>query len=507
MAKKFRRNTKKDRAARKRKIRIFDTTLRDGEQTPGVAFTFDKKLDIAHALSDLGVDIIEAGFPINSEEEFRAVKTIANNVDGSIVAALARALPKDIESAIDSGVGLVHTFISTSPEHLKYQMNKTETEVYNMAVAAVEQVKDAGLPCMFSPMDATRSDIPFLSKVVKGAEKAGADIVNIPDTVGVMYPTQMRNLISKMRNKIDIDIDVHCHNDFGMAVANTLAGIEGGADQAQVAVNGLGERAGNADLEQVVMGIQVLYGYKTQIDTKKLYTTSKLVERYSGIRIMPNFPIVGDNAFAHESGIHQHAVLKHASTFEPIKPEMVGAKTRLVLGKHVGVHGIDAKLRELGIKVGKSQIRDITKKVKDLGAKGKQVVEEDLVAIAEDVLGASPTEKQKIALLGWKLSSDLGGKPRASVKLKVNGGQKEGSAQGVGPVDASLKAIRNAIGDKKIHLDEYHLDAITGGSDALADVSIRVSKGNKSALARGVHEDVVMASIIAYIKGLNRIIG
>ncbi|MFC2154153.1 2-isopropylmalate synthase [Candidatus Altiarchaeota archaeon] len=506
MAAKFNRNTKKDRQKKKRKIRVFDTTLRDGEQTPGVAFPLDKKIEIAKALEDLGVDIIEAGFPINSDAEFEAVQTIGREVDDSIVAGLARALPQDIDRAIEAEVGLVHTFISTSPQHLKYQMNKTEDEVYNMAVSAVERVVDSGLPCMFSPMDASRSQMPFLLRVLKGVEKAGADIVNIPDTVGVMIPSQMRDFIGGIRKKVDIDIDVHCHNDFGMAVANTLAGVEAGADQVQVAVNGLGERAGNADLEQTVVGIHLLYGYTTNIETEKLYAISKLVERMSGIRIMPNFPIVGDNAFAHESGIHQHAVLKKACTFEPIKPEMVGAHRRLVLGKHVGVHGIEAKLRELGMKVNQEQLRDITTKVKDLGAKGKRVVEEDLAAIAEDVVGMVPQEERKVHLLDLELSSKLDEKPKAKVLLQVNGSRKRGTAEGVGPVDASLGAIRKAIGDEEIRLEEYHLDAITGGSDALADVTIRLSRGTEATLARGVHEDVVMASVIAFINGLNRII-
>ncbi|MEA3255824.1 MAG: alpha-isopropylmalate synthase regulatory domain-containing protein, partial [Candidatus Altiarchaeota archaeon] len=277
-------------------------------------------------------------------------------------------------------------------------------------------------------------------------------------------------------------------------------------NQVQVAVNGLGERAGNADLEQVAMALKLLYGIETNINTKKIYPTSKLVERLTGIRVMPNFPIVGDNAFAHESGIHQHAVLRKAETFEPIKPEMVGARRRLVLGKHVGVHGIDAKLKELGITVNPGQLKDITSKVKDLGGKGKRVVEEDLVAIAEDVIGMVPREERKVELIDLVLNSRLNKKPVASVILKVDGGEKKATEEGVGPVDATLNAIKSAIGEEKIELEEYHLDAITGGSDALADVTIRVRKDEKVALARGVHEDVVMASITAFINGLNRIL-
>jgi len=488
-----------------RKIKVFDTTLRDGEQTPGVALTIENKLQIAEALAELGVDIIEAGFPVNSDLEFQSVKRIAKEVDAT-VCGLARALKPDLDSCIKADVDLLHTFISTSPQHLKYQMDKTEDEVYEMAVNAVEYVVDHGIPCLFSPMDATRSEFPYLLRVCKGVEKAGAKVINIPDTVGVMYPSTMKELIEKIRKEIKIDLDVHCHNDFGMAVANTLAAVEAGCNQVQVAVNGLGERAGNADLEQVVMALKVLYGIKTNIKTKKIYQTSKLVERLTGVRVMPNFPIVGENAFAHESGIHVHAVLKKAETFEPLKPEMVGARRRLVIGKHVGIHGIEAKLKELGIKVNQEQLKDITGKVKNLGGLGKKVFEEDLVAIAEDVIGKVPEKEVIVELLDLKLTSELGKKPVASVVLKVSGKKKKATEEGVGPVDATMSAIRSAIGEKDITLGEYHLDAITGGSDALADVTIKVTDGKKTTMARGVHEDVVMASVIAFINGLNRIL-
>ena len=487
------------------RIRIFDTTLRDGEQTPGVALTKEKKLEIAYALQELGLDAIEAGFPMNSEIEADTVKQIAKELDITVY-GLARALTPDIDACIAADVDKIHTFISTSPQHLKYQMKKTEDEVYDMAVKAVEYVVDHGLPCMFSPMDATRTELPYLIRVCKGVEDAGAEIINIPDTVGVMYPEKMRNFVSAIRKEIQIDLDTHCHNDFGMAVANTLAAVEGGCNQVQVTINGLGERAGNADLEQVVMALKLLYGKETNIVTEKIVPTSKLVERLTGVRVMPNFPIVGDNAFAHESGIHVDAVLKRAETFEPIKPEMVGAKRKLVLGKHIGVHGIDAKLKELGITVDKEQLKEITVKVKNLGGKGKKVVEEDLVAIAEDIVGMVPKTERIVDLLDFSLSSNLNQKPIAKVAIKVRGSQKSASAEGVGPVDAVLRAIQNAIGEKDISLEEYRLDAITGGSDALAEVTITVRKGDDTVLARGVNEDVVMASVIAFLNGLNRIL-
>ncbi|MBN2014459.1 MAG: 2-isopropylmalate synthase [Candidatus Altiarchaeota archaeon] len=487
-----------------KKIIVYDTTLRDGEQTPGVAFTLEQKLELARALSELGVDIIEGGFPINSGGELEAVKKISEEVDAT-VSGLARALKDDIDACLKADVDLVHTFISTSPQHLKYQMGKTEGEVYDMAVKAVEYVVDHGLPCLFSPMDATRSEFPYLLKVCKGVEEAGAKTINVPDTVGVMYPSAMKTLMEKLRKEIKIDLDIHCHNDFGMAVANTLAGVEAGCNQVQTTINGLGERAGNADMEQVVMALHIIYGIDTNIKTERIYPTSRLVERLSGIRVMPNYPIVGDNAFAHESGIHVHAVLKKAETFEPIKPEMVGAKRRLVLGKHVGVHGIEAKLEELNISVEPEQLKEITSKVKDLGCKGKHVVEEDLIAIAEDILGMVPHEERRVALIDLSLNSRLSKKPIASVILRVNGNEKKATEEGVGPVDAALSAIRAAIGREEITLEEYHLDAITGGSDALADVTIRVGDGKTTVTARGVHEDIVMASVTAFINGLNRL--
>lgn len=487
-----------------RRIRVFDTTLRDGEQTPGVALTKEKKLEIAYALQELGVDAIEAGFPMNSEIEADTVKTVAKELDITVY-GLARALTPDIDACIAADVDKIHTFISTSPQHLKYQMNKTEDVVYDMAVKAVEYIVDHGIPCMFSPMDATRTDLPYLIRVCKGVEEAGAEIINVPDTVGVMYPEKMRSFISAIRKEIKIDLDTHCHNDFGMAVANTLAAVEGGCNQVQVTVNGLGERAGNADLEQVVMALKLLYGKETNIKTERIYPLSKMVERLTSVRIMPNYPIVGDNAFAHESGIHVDAVLKKAETFEPFPPELVGAKRRLVLGKHIGVHGIDAKLKELGITVDQEQLKEITAKVKNLGGKGKKVVEEDLAAIAEDVAGMMPKKERIVELVDLVLNSRLNEKPSASVILKVNGAEKKSTQEGVGPVDAALNAIKNALGGEKITLEEYHLDAITGGSDALAEVMITLRRGEDATLARGVHEDVVMASVIAFINGINRI--
>jgi hypothetical protein len=291
-----------------------------------------------------------------------------------------------------------------------------------------------------------------------------------------------------------------------MAVSNTLAGIESGATVPHVTINGLGERAGNADLEQVVVACKLLYGIETNIITEKIYKTSKLVERLTGIRVMPNFPIVGENAFAHESGVHVHGVLAKAETYESITPELVGATRKLVIGKLVGAHGVDQKLKEIGIPATEEQVQRITKKIKDLGDMGKKVVEEDLIAIAEDMIGKASDREEIVKLVDLREHIDLNKKPFAFVTLKYRGREVMSASDGVGPVDATLKAIRKAIGEEKIVLDEYHLDAITGGSDALAEVTIRVSDGEKTAMAQGVHEDIVMASVMAFINGLNRIL-
>ncbi len=490
-----------------RTIQVFDTTLRDGEQTPGVALTEEEKVRIAEALTNLGVDIIEAGFPVAGDAEAAAVKRIAEAGLSATICGLARCHPADIQVAADTGVDLIHIFIGTSPLHRDYKLKMSKEDVLKRAEESIQDVKDRGFPVHFSPEDACRTEYDYLVEVCRLAQGMGVDHINIPDTVGIMTPERMSALIEKLiGDGITVPLACHCHNDFGMAAANSISAVVAAAQIPHVTVNGLGERAGNADLEQVVLGCRLLYDIGSNIESEKMYQTSKLVERATGIRVMPNFPIVGDNAFAHESGIHVHGVLAKKETYEVITPEMVGARTRLVLGKHVGVHGIEAKLREMHIQVSTEQLREITGKVKDLGAKGKRVVEEDLAAIAEDVVGKIPEERRRVRLVDLELAAKLNEKPRAKVVLEVDGVKKTGEADGVGPVDASLSAIRKAIGDADIRLDEYHLDAITGGSDALADVTIRVAKGTKDTIARGVDEDIVKASIIAFINGVNRIL-
>lgn len=489
------------------KIKFFDTTLRDGEQTPGVSLNLDDKLKIAQALNDMGISIIESGFAVVSKGDFESVKAVSDMGLKAQNCSLARCNKKDIDSAIDAGVDWVHIFIGTSPLHRKYKLEMSKEQILKAAQESVEYCVERGTRVHFSAEDACRTEYDYLEQVCKVAEEAGAQIINIPDTVGVMSPEKMYQLISNLKNVIKVPIAVHCHNDFGLAVANTLEGIRAGATIPHTTINGLGERAGNADMEQVVMALKYLENVETNIKLDKIYTTSKLVERLSGIRVMPNFPIVGDNAFAHEAGIHVHGVLKKASTYEAFPPEVVGARRRLVLGKHVGSTGVAAKLKELGIEVSKEQAKEITKKVKDLGDKNKKVTEEDLAALAQDVVGKLPEEKRIVELIDLEIFDKLNEKPKVKVKLKVKGQVKEAESEGVGPVDASLNAIKKAVkGHSDVSLEEFHLDAITGGSDALADVTLKISDKKNSMFSRGVHENVNMAAIYAFINGLNRLL-
>ncbi|HJW28278.1 MAG TPA: 2-isopropylmalate synthase, partial [Saprospiraceae bacterium] len=327
-----------------RTIRILDTTLRDGEQTPGVSLTADDKIEIAKQLSKLGVDTIEAGFPSSSEGERRVVKEIAHLGLSSEICALSRCTKGDIDAALACDVGLIHVFIPTSPVQMKYAVNLTHDEVLASAVESIQYVKKHGVRCEFSPMDATRSELPFLKKVCKAAQDAGMDTLNVPDTVGIMIPKTTAKLIEEIKNVVTVPISIHCHDDFGLAVANSLAAVEAGASQVHTAVNGLGERAGNTSLEEIVTALHVVYKYKTGVNTRLLYSTSRLVSTLTGITVQVNKAIVGENAFAHESGIHTRGVTEQPLTFEPISPELVGRTRKLVAGKLAGTRGIKAEL-------------------------------------------------------------------------------------------------------------------------------------------------------------------
>ncbi|MFB6281511.1 MAG: LeuA family protein [Haloferacaceae archaeon] len=367
-------------------VRIFDTTLRDGEQSPRTSFSYDEKREIAAVLDEMGTHVIEAGFPVNSDAEFEAVRDIADAAS-TTVCGLARVVEKDIEAALDSGVDLVHVFASTSDVQIEDSMHTTREDVLERSVEAVERVTDAGVECMYSPMDATRTDEEYLMEVVEAVSEAGTDWINIPDTCGVATPTRFGRMVGRVVDRTDARIDVHTHDDFGLAAANALAGFEAGAAQAQVSVNGIGERAGNAAYEEVVMAAESLYGVDTGIDTTRITELSRIIEEYSDIPVPPNKPVIGRNAFSHESGIHAAGVIENADTFEPgvMTPEMVGASREFVLGKHTGTHSVRKRLEEAGFAPTEAEVREITRRVKDYGAEKRRVTGSELERFARDV--------------------------------------------------------------------------------------------------------------------------
>lgn len=486
-------------------IRVFDTTLRDGEQMPGVSLPPFYKVQIAKALDRLGVDVIEAGFPSASKGEFESVREISSLGLNAEICGLARIVKEDIDSAINANVDMVHIFTPTSKIQVEHTLKLSYDEIIARSVECVDYIKSHGLKCMFSAMDATRSDFEFLKRIYKAVEDAKVDIINIPDTVGVATPFKFYELVKKLREELKVKIDVHCHNDFGLAVANTYAAVLAGADEVQVTVNGIGERAGNASLEQVVMILHSIEGIKTNIKTELLYDTSKLVERLTGVKMPPNTPIVGENAFSHESGIHAHGVLKEASTFEPgiLKPEMVGHRRKIVIGKHAGRYQIKKMLEDAGYTVSEEALNRIFEKVKEMGDKGKKVTDRDLFTIAEIVLGELTTEERAIEV--DELTVITGNKvtPTAVVNAKIFGEKKVASAIGVGPVDASLKAVLQLVGGK-MQIREFRLDAITGGSDAIAEVYVTVEDENGHIFtSRGASQDIVMASFDAVVNAVN----
>ena len=487
-------------------IRIFDTTLRDGEQSPGVSLTFDDKVEIAKQLALLGVDSIEAGFPASSDGEKKVVKEIVRQKLDTEIIALSRCNRKDIEAAIEADVPAIHVFIPTSPVQMKYAVNMTPEQVIAAAVDSIEYVKKHGLVCEFSPMDATRTQPAFLKKICQAAEKAGMDRLNVPDTVGIMIPRTMGKLIEDLIKVVKTTISVHCHDDFGMAVANSLAAVEAGATQVHSTINGLGERAGNASLEEVVLALHMIYKLKTNVNTRLLYSTSRMVASLTGLQVQANKAIVGENAFAHESGIHTRGVTVKPLTFEPIKPETVGRTRKLVAGKLAGTRGIKAELEEIGIHPSDEQLKEIVQRVKDLGDKGKMVTDADLLALTSAVMGEVISEEKIVDLCDLAVMTGIKVIPTASVRLVLDGKEYSAAETGVGPVDAVLKAIQKLTNNlEQIRLKEYRLEAITGGSNAVAEVVIKVEdeKGNIVS-ARAAREDIVMASVEAMINGINK---
>ena len=491
------------------KVRIFDTTLRDGEQTPGIALTPEQKLAIAQKLDELGVDAIEAGFPIISDGERKAVKDIACAGLKAEICGLTRTEKKDIDAAVTAGLKYIHTFIATSDIHLRYKLNLTREQVVTKAVEAVEYAKSLGLQVEFSAEDATRTDREFLKKVFRAVTEAGTDRIDIPDTVGYSTPQYIAEITKDAIDATHLPVSVHCHNDFGLAVANAISAIQAGAQCAHVTINGIGERAGNASLEEFVMALQCLQfdkKFETNINTKLLYDTSRYVSKIVGVQVQPNKAIVGENAFGHESGIHTHGILSNPLTYEPISPELVGRTRWFQVGKHAGTHGVSAMLEEYGIQPSKEQTHDILDRIKKLGDQGKHVTDVELLSISGEVMHQEGL-KRLVHLTGFSVSTGIGNMPYAFVKLNIEGKDFIGTDYGVGPVDASINAIQKITGEtSKVRIKEYKLDSISGGSEALCEVTIKVEDtyGN-SASAKSIGEDIVITSVQAMIDGINRI--
>lgn len=496
------------------RVYIFDTTLRDGEQSPGATMNLREKLRIARQLESMGVDIIEAGFPAASEGDFCSVKAIAEAVEKSQVAGLCRAVPSDIDRAWDAikdaAHPRIHTFIATSPLHMKHKLQKEPAEVLEMAKRAVRHARQYTENIEFSAEDASRSDWDFLVQVVEAAIDCGATTINIPDTVGYSQPEEfaelIRYVIKNVSNADKAIFSVHCHNDLGMGVANTMAAVRAGARQVEVTLCGIGERAGNAALEEVVMNINTrpnYYNVTTGIDSKKLFPACRLLSHIIGQPIPPNKAVTGANAFAHESGIHQDGVLKDRRTYEIMTPESVGrAGTDMVLGKHSGRHAISKKLEELGYRLTDEDTTLVAEAMKRLADIKKTIYDEDLEAIVLEEVYRIP---DKFRLTHLTTNSGTTGVPAtAAIVMDVDGEERKLAQFGVGPVDATFNTIAEIIGLKP-QLERFHISAISGGTDALGEVTVKIRDGKRTAVGRGADPDIIIASARAYINAMNRL--
>lgn len=496
-----------------RTIRIFDTTLRDGEQSPGVALNAQEKLEIARQLARLGVDVIEAGFPIASPGDAEAVKAVAQNVKGVAVCGLARSKERDIdvawESLRDAEHPIIHTFLATSDIHLRHKLRLSREEALEQAVWAVKRAKGYVSEVEFSAEDATRSDWEYLSRVYAAVIKAGATIINVPDTVGYTTPDEMRELIRYLFEHTEgienVVVSIHCHNDLGLAVANSLAAVQAGAGQVECTINGIGERAGNAALEEVVMSLYVRqdrFQVKTNLNFQEIYRTSRLVSRLTGMLVQPNKAVVGQNAFAHESGIHQDGVLKEKLTYEIMDAHLIGREERvLVLGKHSGRHAFAKKLEELGYTLSEEEMNQAFEKFKKLADQKKEITEDDLKAIVSEEV-TKPEEVYRLDFVHVCSGNNI--LPTATVRLIEQDGKiLEGVATGVGPVDAAYKAISKLLGISS-SLVNYTLQSITGGTEALGEVVVRIIDDQGEYVGRGSNQDVVVASVMAYLSAINK---
>jgi 2-isopropylmalate synthase len=502
------------------KVVIFDTTLRDGEQSPGASMSIPQKLEIARQLAVLGVDIIEAGFPVSSPAQFEATKLVAEQVKGPTIAALARANAGDIEAAGKAIAAAkkkrIHTFIATSPIHMKHKLKKEPAEVLKMAVEAVKFARTFTDDVEFSPEDACRSEIPFLIEVLAAVIEAGATTLNIPDTVGYVLPYEYGQLIAKLKSDVrgigKCIISTHCHNDLGMAVANSLAGVRNGARQVECTINGLGERAGNAALEEVVMAIRTRAdffsqaakdGLQTNINTKEIAKTSQLVSQLTGFVVQPNKAIVGANAFAHESGVHVDGMLKDRNTYEIMTPETIGLTgSRMVLGRHTGRHGFAERCKQLGYKLSKDEVEQAYQRFLEVADKKKEIFDADVAAIVNDQIRVV---EQVYVLEYLHVASGTGTLPTASVRMKCKDEKKLAAAFGDGPVDAAYEAIRQAIGLTP-ELENYSIRAVTSGKEALGEATVRIRDNGRTFIGRGVSTDIIEASAKAYVDAINRMV-
>lgn len=497
-----------------RHIKIFDTTLRDGEQTPGVNLNIREKIMIAKQLEALGVDVIEAGFPRASKGDFEAVKAIANEVKNSTVAGLCRAIKADIDCAYeaikDANHPRIHTFIATSDIHMKYKLKKSKEEVLDQAKEMVAYAKNLCNDVEFSAEDAYRSDKDFLCELFKEVIKAGATVLNIPDTVGYALPTDYHNFIKYIMDNTEgienVEVSVHCHDDLGMAVANSLSGVMAGATQVECAVNGLGERAGNAALEEIVMAIETRRNFlnlHTNINTTKLYRTSTLTSALTGVNVQPNKSIVGANAFAHESGIHQDGVLKEKSTYEIVTPESVGITNNkgIVLGKHSGRHAFDSYLKDMHINLSHEELDEAFTKFKALTDKKKHITSRDIEAI----VNSKKYFKETYKLKSFQINSGNNILCTAAVEILKGDNLLTEVALGHGSIDAAFKAIERTLG-MNIKLVDYSINSVTDGKDALGEVTVKIEKEDNVFVGKDISEDIMEASLNAYINSINKMV-
>ncbi|MFQ5619687.1 MAG: 2-isopropylmalate synthase [Rhodospirillales bacterium] len=497
------------------RVIIFDTTLRDGEQSPGASMNLDEKLRIAQVLEEMGVDVIEAGFPIASDGDFEAVHEIAKIVSASVVCGLARSTRMDIERCAEAVTparrARIHTFIATSPVHMKYKLQMEPEAVHEQVIESVSYARRFTDDVEWSCEDGSRSDHDFLCRCVESAIDAGATTINVPDTVGYAVPDEFTALIKMLFERVpNIDkavLSVHCHNDLGLAVANSLAAVHAGARQVECTVNGLGERAGNAAMEEIAMALRTRHDhmpYTTAIRTENIMRASRLVSTVTGFTVQPNKAIVGANAFAHEAGIHQDGMLKHAGTYEIMTPESVGlTASKLVLGKHSGSHAFREKLKELGYDLGDNAARDAFKRFKELADKKQEVFDEDIVALVDDEVVRA---NDRVRLTSLEILCGTKHRPpKAELELEIDGEIKHCRATGDGPVDAAFNGIK-ALFPHEAHLQLYQVHAVTHGTDAQAEVTVRLEEKGKTVIGQGADTDTMVASVKAYVNALNKLL-